>query len=231
MNELIINLHMHTTYSDGSGTYADLGRAALNTGVDVLLVTDHNVWVQGVDTYYQAGKKRTLVIACEEIHDQDRDPQKKPFARFWRRPGAGNFADSPQTLISAVHRLGGLCFLAHPVDPAMPAFGETDISWWTGMSLALPASNVEWFQRTQDGRQRKTGCNYLCLFSRAHPAWSAPEDIKYLGRFVEQRPARSCRGRFGRSRPAQGNGPLHKTIFPYEYTSQQSTRTRSRLLH
>ena len=22
-----------------------------------------------------------------------------------------------------------MCFLAHPVDPAMPAFGETDISW------------------------------------------------------------------------------------------------------
>jgi len=61
MHELTINLHMHTTYSDGTGSHADLGAAALKTGVDVLLVTDHNTWVQGVDKYYRDGKKRTLI--------------------------------------------------------------------------------------------------------------------------------------------------------------------------
>ena len=129
MNELIVNLHMHTTYSDGSGTHADLGRAALKTGVDVLLVTDHNIWVQGVDAYYLDGKKRALVIACEEIHDQDRDPQKNHLLVFGADQELATLADSPQALVNAVQRLGGLCFLAHPVDPAMPAFGETDISW------------------------------------------------------------------------------------------------------
>ena len=99
MNELIINLHMHTTYSDGSGTHADLCRAALKTGVDVLLVTDHNVWVQGVDGYCRDGNKRILIIACEEIHDQDRDPQKNHLLVFGADQELATLADSPQTLI------------------------------------------------------------------------------------------------------------------------------------
>ena len=32
-------------------------------------------------------------------------------------------------LINVVRELGGLSFLAHPNDPAAPAFHETDISW------------------------------------------------------------------------------------------------------
>jgi len=67
---------------------------------------------------------------------------KKSFASF---SGAdqelATLADSPQALISAVHRLGGLCFLAHPVDPAMPAFGERIYPGWTGISPTLPVSN------------------------------------------------------------------------------------------
>jgi predicted metal-dependent phosphoesterase TrpH len=129
MHELVVNLHMHTTYSDGSGTYAELAQAAIKTGVDVLLVTDHNVLVEGVDAYYRDGKKRTLVLACEEIHDQDRDPQKNHLLVFGADQELATLADNPQALISTVGRLGGICFIAHPVDPAMPAFGETDISW------------------------------------------------------------------------------------------------------
>ena len=52
MEELTINLHMHTTYSDGTGSHADLAHAAIKSGVDVLLVTDHNTWVQGLDGYF-----------------------------------------------------------------------------------------------------------------------------------------------------------------------------------
>ncbi len=57
MHDLTVNLHMHTTYSDGSGTHADLGNIALKTEVDVLLVTDHNVLVDGVNSYYREGKQ------------------------------------------------------------------------------------------------------------------------------------------------------------------------------
>ena len=36
-------LHMHTQYSDGSGSHRDIARAALRRGIDAVVVTDHNI--------------------------------------------------------------------------------------------------------------------------------------------------------------------------------------------
>ena len=47
MHEYIVNLHMHTPYSDGKGTHQEIAKAALHAGLDVVIVTDHNVWVNG----------------------------------------------------------------------------------------------------------------------------------------------------------------------------------------
>ncbi|HCR71516.1 MAG TPA: histidinol-phosphatase, partial [Anaerolineae bacterium] len=38
MHEITINLHMHTRYSDGSGTHKDIATAAFKAGVDVVIV-------------------------------------------------------------------------------------------------------------------------------------------------------------------------------------------------
>ena len=47
MHEAVVNLHMHTRYSDGTGTHRDIAQAAIAAGVDVVIVTDHNILVQG----------------------------------------------------------------------------------------------------------------------------------------------------------------------------------------
>ena len=49
---------MHTVYSDGTGTHAELAEAGLRAGVDVLIVTDHNVLVSDIEGYKQEGKRR-----------------------------------------------------------------------------------------------------------------------------------------------------------------------------
>ena len=41
MEEILVNLHMHTTYSDGTGTHAELAQAAIQAGLDAIIVTDH----------------------------------------------------------------------------------------------------------------------------------------------------------------------------------------------
>ena len=107
MEELTINLHMHTTYSDGSGSHKDLGAIALETGVDVLIVTDHNVLVEGLDAYYRKKGKNALVLVCEEIHDQDRVPQKNHLLVFGADRELSTLADDPQSLIDAVRDAGG----------------------------------------------------------------------------------------------------------------------------
>jgi len=218
MHELVINLHMHTTYSDGSGTYAELGRAALTTGVDVLLVTDHNVLVQGVDAYYRDGMKRALVLACEEIHDQDREPQKDHLLVFGTDQELATLADNPQTLINSVCRLGGLCFIAHPVDPAMPAFGETDISWedwsvtgFTGIEL--------WngFSELKTVAKGKLQAIIYAFLPEAIPHGPLPKALRIWDDLLAKGQRVVAVGGSDAHARHMSLGPIHRTIFPYEY--------------
>ena len=129
MREIVVNLHMHTRYSDGGGSHQDIAEAALKCGLDAVIVTDHNVLVAGFEGYIRDDKRKILMLIGQEIHDQDRDPQKNHLLVFGAEKELATFADDPQMLINAVHESGGLSFLAHPNDPAAPAFHETDISW------------------------------------------------------------------------------------------------------
>ena len=39
MHEIVVNLHMHTRYSDGTGTHKDIAHAAIKCGLDAVIVT------------------------------------------------------------------------------------------------------------------------------------------------------------------------------------------------
>ncbi len=142
MPELVLNVHMHTTYSDGHATHAQIAASALKAGLDAFIVTDHNIYVNGLDGYYQENGKRVLLLVGEEVHDPLRQPQKNHTLVF----GAGRemcmYGADPQTLINHVIQADGLAFLAHPFEKALPQFGEEDISWvnwevqgFTGLEL------------------------------------------------------------------------------------------------
>ncbi|MEW6404244.1 MAG: CehA/McbA family metallohydrolase [Chloroflexota bacterium] len=218
MHEIVVNLHMHTRYSDGSGSHKDIAKAALEAGVDVVIVTDHNVLVQGMEGYYKEKNKRVLMLIGEEIHDQDRDPQKNHLLAFGAGRELATFADDPQLLINQVRETGGLSFLAHPDDPAAPVFNETDISWedwsvqnFTGIELWNALSELK-----------------TVVPSKLHGAFYA-----YFPAFVARRPLPATLTRWdellatGRRVVAIGGsdahalhmnmGPLHRIIFPYEF--------------
>src|SRR5688572_17017338 len=142
MQEVTINLHMHTRYSDGSGTHKDIAAAAFKAGVDVVIVTDHNVLVQGFEGYYKDKNKKVLMLIGEEVHDQARSPQKNHLLVFGATRELASFAENPQNLINQARDAGGLTFIAHPDDPEAKAFREVDISWvdwsvqnYTGIEL------------------------------------------------------------------------------------------------
>jgi hypothetical protein len=218
MQELTINLHMHTTYSDGSGTHADLGQTALKSSVDVLLVTDHNILVEGVNAYYRDGKKRVLVLACEEIHDQAREPQKNHLLVFGANRELAPIANNPQSLIDAVRAAGGICFIAHPVDPAMPDFGETDISWvdwavtgFTGIEL--------WngFSELKSVAKGKLSAIAFAYFPEFIPHGPLPETLNRWDDLTAKGQRVVAIGGSDAHALHKSLGPLHKIIFPYEY--------------
>ncbi len=218
MDELVVNLHMHTVYSDGSGTHADLARAGLKCNLDVLLVTDHNVWVQGIEKYYQSGKKRLLLLVGEEIHDQDRDPQKNHMLVFAADREVSTLADDPQALIDGVRGAGGLSFIAHPVDPALPAFHETDISWvnwevvgFTGLELWNGFSELK-----SIAKSRLSGLFYG-FFPEAIARGPLPDALQRWDELHRRGIRAVAVGGSDAHARRMSLGPLRRVIFPYEY--------------
>lgn len=127
--EAVCNLHMHTPYSDGAWYHAQIAEAALRAKLDVICVTDHNVWVNGPARYFEKNGKRVLLLVGEEVHDQARDPQKNHLLIYGAECELARHASDPQALLDAAQAAGGLAFPAHPYDPPLPAFNEPDLSW------------------------------------------------------------------------------------------------------
>ena len=246
MHEIVVNLHMHTRYSDGSGTHKDIAQAAMQAGLDVVIVTDHNVLVQGVEGYYRVatsstltpmpnllsksrevpgwsrrtfGKTtRVLLLVGQEVHDQDRDPQKNHLLIFNANRDLSSLADDPQKLIYGVRDAGGICFIAHPKDPAAPAFNETDISW------------EAWEVQNFTGIELWNGLSELktVIPTKLHGMFYA-----FFPQFIGHQPILETLNRWddllatGRRIVALGGsdahamhmhmGPLRRVIFPYEF--------------
>ena len=216
MHEIVVNLHMHTRYSDGTGTHKEIAEAAIKTGLDAVIVTDHNVLVQGLEGYYRVGRNRVLLLVGQEVHDQDRVPQKNHLLVFNANRDVATLADDPQTLINRVAEAGGLSFIAHPRDPEAPAFRETDISW------------EAWEVHGYTGIELWNGLSELktILHTKLHGAFYA-----FFPQFIGYGPIRETLQRWddflaeGRRLVAIGGsdahalnmhmGPLHRVIFPY----------------
>jgi len=218
MHEIVVNLHMHTRYSDGSGTHKDIAQAAIQTGLDAVIVTDHNTLVQGMEGYYRFGSSRVLLLVGEEIHDQDRVPQKNHLLVFNANRDLASLADDPQTLINGVRDAGGICFIAHPKDPEAPAFNEDDISW------------EDWTVQNYTGIELWNGLSELktVVPTKLHGAFYA-----FFPKFIGHHPIPETVQRWddllagGRPVVAIGGsdahalnlhmGPIHRIIFPYEF--------------
>lgn len=219
MIELAGNLHVHSAYSDGRLYHGAIAAAAAQAGLDFLFVTDHNVYVSGVDRYHAFPQgRRVLLLAGEEVHHQDRQPQKNHLLALGARCELNSLAADPQILLDAVRAAGGASFLAHPFDPPSALIGEPALGW------------VSWEVTGFDGLEI---WNYMSEFKsliRNPPAalWHAflpslgirSPDIETLA--VWDRLLAS-----GRRVAAVGGadahgqiypiGPLRRTIFPYEY--------------
>jgi hypothetical protein len=218
MEELVTNIHLHTTFSDGTGKHADLAQAALKAGIDVLIVTDHNVWVQGLEDYYTEAKKRVLLLVGEEIHDQARQPQKNHLLVYGAEKELATFAADPQKVIDQANRGGGISFLAHPYEDALPAFGEADIGW------------VDWNVRDYTGIELWNGLSEIKTRIH-HPAqailFAFFPQLMTLGpkkETVDKWDELLSKGRkvvaiCGADAHALKikKGPLNRTLFPYEY--------------
>ena len=218
MHEIVVNLHMHTPYSDGTGTHAEIAAAALKAGLDAVIVTDHNVWVNGAMDYHKNGERRVLLLVGEEIHDQTRSPQKNHLLVFGANRELAPLANEPQRLLDGVRNAGGLAFIAHPVDPAAPAFRETDISWvdwevqdFTGIELWNAMSEFKSLLKS------KLHAIYYAYNPKQVARGPFRETLRIWDELLNGgRPVVAIGGSDAHALRA-GLGPLRRTLFPYEF--------------
>lgn len=128
--EYVGNLHIHTPYSDGAAYHAEVADAARMVGLDFIVFTDHNVWLDGIEGYYgDENSGYVLLLSGEEVHDRTRHPQCNHVLVYGAEQEITQHGGSLTTLIEKVHQLGGLTFIAHPDDRAVDWLHEPAIPW------------------------------------------------------------------------------------------------------
>ncbi len=218
MQEYTINLHMHTPYSDGTGSHAEISKAAIQAGIDAVIVTDHNIWVEGFEAYYGNQSKKVLVLVGEEIHDHKRVPQKNHLLVFGVEKELNHLSIDPQALINAINKENGLSFIAHPYDPESKTFGEKNLSWvdwdvtdFTGIELWNSMSE---FKSLLSGYL--TGIFYAFNFKRiARGPFS--ETISIWDRLLSQGYQVVAIGGSDAHQMIGKLGPIKRILFPYEW--------------
>jgi hypothetical protein len=218
MEEIICNLHVHTIYSDGTGDYTHIAKEAIKSGVDVVIITDHNVRVKGMEGYYEHDGKPVLLLTGEEVHDQDLMPQKNHMLVIGCNREVSPYAYNTQKLINQVNKTHGLTFLAHPNEYPLPLFNETDITWeawdvqgYTGIELWNGFSE---FKTVVNNFPQAL---YYAFFPNRIPHQPLPETLtQWDSLLADDHMVVAVAGSDSHALNYRA-GILRKTIFPYRY--------------
>lgn len=231
MFELAGNLHMHTPYSDGEKWHRQIADAAIAAGLDFIVVTDHNLWVDGVEGYYENEKGRVLLLVGEEVHDTRRDPQCNHFLIYGAETELCRHAPAPQELIDAVRRIGACGFLAHPHERSLDLLNEPELGWhnwevegFTGLEIWNYMSSFK--SAVARRHDRLTIKNKLLAKLSALPLVLHPEkyivgpEAETLAKWDELLAQGKRIAAVGNS-DAHGTpmslGPITRFVFPYEF--------------
>jgi hypothetical protein len=221
MEEILVNLHMHSLYSDGHATHAEIARAALKAGLDAVIVTDHNVYVDGPEDIYTEGERRVLLLVGEEIHDQARQPQGNHLLVFGVRRELAGLATEPRRLFDAIRQAGGLAFIAHPADPCGPAIGENSLSWqdweapgYTGLEIWNAMSEFKGLLTN------KLRALYYVFNPRRVAHGPSPEALQRWDALLESGQKTVAVGGTDAHAIPYRLGPIRRVIFPYEFHFQ-----------
>ncbi len=212
--EYVGNPHVHTSYSDGQALHAEIAQTADKAGLDFVIVTDHNVWVDGCEGYY--GK--TLLLVGEEIHDVRRQPQANHLLVYNAESELSPLASDPQGLIDAVDQRGGFCYLAHPYEYRSPISPDLAAIPWVDWEVTGYAGFEIWNYMSEFKAllRNKLSAVYYAYF----PGRGIKGPFRATLRQWDQLLSEGRRvGAIGGA-DAHGNpyslGPLHRVLFPYE---------------
>lgn len=231
LTEISGNMHMHTPYSDGEKWHEEIAEAAITAGLDFIIVTDHNVWVDGVEGYYENENGRVLLLAGEEVHNVRRRPQASHLLVYGAERELSPCAPDPQQLINAASAAGGYTFLAHPHEKDCRLFEHPNLGWhdwdiegYTGLEIWNYMSSFvcrlsEQLDRlpVQNGLLDKLTAIRVALNHEKYMTRPEPETLALWDELLAQGKQVTAVGNSDAHGTPFSLGPLKRIIYPYEY--------------
>jgi len=207
------SIHNHTVYSDGTGTIDDLVSAASRTGLDFLIITDHNVLI---DQSQQGWRQGVLTLLDIEVNDPALEPERNHCLTLNVSEDVSPFAEDPQRLIDEVRQRGGLTFLAHPIDlpgkliPECFPWTAWDIDGFTGVELWNFMSEFRPYATS------KAKAVLMAYFPQYFTTGPWPEMLAKWDELLQERPVVAIGGPDAHAQIYQ-LGPLQRRFLPYDY--------------
>ena len=129
MQELRTAIHVYSHYTSGTASHAVLLTRALTADLDLIITTDQNLLVDGLDGYAQNEGNTCLLLAAEEVFDRTQQPARSRLLVLGARSELSPIAHKPQQVVRKAAENNGLAFLAHPFAAQHTALGELLPSW------------------------------------------------------------------------------------------------------
>lgn len=220
MIEIVGNLHLHTNASDGVGTHHSVAAAAAQAGLDFIIYTDHNIWVDDVEGWYHCPNinRDVLCLMGQEINDPRLIPEANHLLCHFVCEDLNSLSAHPQDLINRVIEREGLCFLAHPLE--RPGLREAKhiypwISWevsdYTGIELWNAMTDAKWQLRTLSRGFIGAYLAYGVLNAPFPEVLAKWDELLATGQKVVAIGNSDAHGM------SFSLGPFTRTIYPYEF--------------
>jgi hypothetical protein len=187
-------LHIHSTYSDGTATVGELLDAARESGVDALLLTDHDTLAARYAGWEGHHDGVFLLVGLEV------SPKRGHYLAFGTEHEIPHDGLSAREIAAAVRADGGVGFAAHPFSrgghmllpsvarriilphdwPALEHEGGVDgIELWSLLTDAAeawrtPAEAVRWLRDPEPAVAQGPPAHQLAIWDRLSARWPIP---------------------------------------------------------
>ena len=156
-------IHIHSDYSDGTGKIEDISKAASDSGLDFIMMTDHNTLKPKEDGFAK-WINDVMVIIGYEVNDMN---NRNHYLVFGLNELIGNYRElgngelgcklSAKEYVRLINEKGGIGFIAHPDEerdhlPQHPSYPWTeDTDEYTGIEIWNHMS--EWVEGMNNGNK------------------------------------------------------------------------------
>jgi predicted metal-dependent phosphoesterase TrpH len=130
--EYVGNIHVHSSHSDGRGSYIEIAEKASRSGIDFICFNDHSYMNKKFslddEGLYGSGPF-ALLIGAEIGRDSHH------YLAYDIKTNLDSEDAAPQEVIDRVNEQGGFGFMAHPFEKGMP-FIEKSVSYrWHDLNV------------------------------------------------------------------------------------------------